>query len=90
MVFFDLGRTTTTSVILFGNFMLFRLVDGAVIGIALLLCVDQIDDFQHFMLNVVLVNECEDLVLHCWEVCNLRDRGPLVVVFIEQSDNEHA
>lgn len=58
LVLFDLGRTTTTSVILLGNFMLFRLVDGSVVGIALLLSVDQIDNFQHLMLNVVLVYEC--------------------------------
>jgi len=83
LVIFDLRRTPTTTIVFLGNLLLLCLTDRALIRvIALLLCVNQINDLKNLMLNVVLIDEGQDLIPHCWEVCHLRDRRSFVIVFI--------
>ena len=35
------------------------------------------------MLDVILINEGQYLVFDCWEVSDLEDRGPLIIVLIQ-------
>jgi len=81
LIVFDLSLTTTTSIVVLGNFLSLTLRD-AFLGVALLLRVDKIDNFEHLVLDVVLVDEGEDVILDGREVGHLRDRGTLVVIFV--------
>jgi len=63
---------SSNSIVVLGYFMfLVWLVDTAIVWLTFLLCVDQVDNFKHLMLDVVLVYEGEYLVFDGGEICYL-------------------
>ena len=87
LIFLDLRRPMTTTVVFLGNLVLLRLVNSSVVRVTLLLSVDEVDDFEHLVLDVVLVDEGQNVVFDGWEVRHLRNGRTLVVVFVQEGDD---